>query len=54
MQFFYRYDRSPLLIVNAESIDPVNSSQDYQQLLDRIMSAGAGREFFNPVPFQAS
>lgn len=54
MQFFYRYDRSPLLIVNAESIDPVNNSQDYQQLLDRILSAGAGREFFNPVPFQSS
>ena len=53
MQFFYRYDASPLLIVNAESIDPVGNHQDYQQLLERIMRAGAGREFFNPVPFTA-
>ena len=53
MQYFYRYDRSPLLIVNAESIDPVNSARDYQLLLDRIMSAGPGREFFNPVPLAA-
>lgn len=53
MQYFYRYDRSPLLIVNAESIDPVNNARDYQLLLDRIMSAGPGREFFNPVPFAA-
>ena len=51
MQFFYRYDRSPLLIVNAESIDPVNEPRDYQMLLDRIVSAGPGRAFFNPVPF---
>jgi deoxyadenosine/deoxycytidine kinase len=53
MQFFYRYDASPLLIVNAESIDPVDNHLDYQQLLERIMRAGAGREFFNPVPFTA-
>jgi deoxyguanosine kinase len=54
MQFFYRYDRSPLLIVNAESIDPINNPQDYQLLLDRIMNAGAGRQFFNPVPFRGA
>jgi len=52
LQFFYRYDRSPLLIVNAESIDPINNGGDYQMLLDRIMSAGPGREFFNPAPFR--
>jgi deoxyadenosine/deoxycytidine kinase len=53
MQFFYRYEASPLLIVNAESIDPIDNHQDYEQLLERIMSARAGREFFNPVPFSA-
>lgn len=53
LQFFYRYDRSPLLIVNAESIDPVNDSRDYQILLDRIMNTGPGREYFNPAPFRA-
>jgi deoxyguanosine kinase len=53
LQFFYRYDRSPLLIVNAESIDPINDGRDYQILLDRIMNAGPGREYFNPAPFGA-
>ncbi len=53
LQFFYRYDRSPLLIVNVESIDPINNGGDYQTLLDRIMGAGPGREFFNPAPFRA-
>jgi len=54
LQFFYRYDRSPLLIVNAESIDPINDAGDYQTLLDRILSAGPGREFFNPAPFRTA
>ncbi len=53
LQFFYRYERSPLLIVNAESIDPVNNPGDFKMLLDRIMTAGPGREFFNPAPFSA-
>lgn len=53
LQFFYRYDRSPLLIVNAESIDPINDGRDYRILLDRIMNAGPGREYFNPAPFRA-
>ena len=51
MQFFHRYKAAPLLIVNAESIDPVNNDSDYEQLLDRILNAGTGREYFNPAPF---
>jgi deoxyadenosine/deoxycytidine kinase len=51
LQFFHRYDRSPLLIVNAASIDPVHNSADFQQLLDRILTASSGRHYFNPVPF---
>ena len=52
MQFFHRYDRSPLLIVNAAAIDPVHNSADYQQLLDRILEARSGRHYFNPAPFE--
>ncbi|MGD8977389.1 MAG: deoxynucleoside kinase [Gammaproteobacteria bacterium] len=51
LQFFHRYDRSPLLIVNASSIDPVHNTADFQQLLDRILTASSGRHYFNPVPF---
>ncbi len=51
LRFFHRYDRSPLLIVNVASIDPVHSTADFQQLLDRILVARSGRHYFNPVPF---
>jgi deoxyadenosine/deoxycytidine kinase len=51
MQFFHRYQAAPLLIVNAASIDPINREADYEQLLERILNAGNGREYFNPAPF---
>ena len=51
MEFFHRYDNAPLLIVNTASIDPIHNDADYDQLLDRILNAGSGREYFNPVPF---
>lgn len=54
MQFFHRYDRSPLLIVNAAAIDPVHNTADYQQLLERILEARSGRHYFNPVPFESA
>jgi deoxyguanosine kinase len=50
MQFFHHYKAAPLLIVNAASIDPINNDADYRLLLDRILNARAGREYFNPAP----
>lgn len=50
-EFFYHYDRSPLLIVNASEIDFINNDNDYQLLLDRILNTGSGRHYFNPLPF---
>lgn len=50
MQFFHRYLGAPLLIVNAAAIDPIHRDEDYEQLLDRILNAGFGREYFNPAP----
>jgi deoxyadenosine/deoxycytidine kinase len=47
--FFYDYDESPLLIVNAASIDPVNNDQDYRALFEQICRTHGGRHFFNPV-----
>jgi deoxyadenosine/deoxycytidine kinase len=49
-EFFYHYDQSPLLIVNATEINPVDSEADYQLLLDRIRRAGPGKQYFNPAP----
>lgn len=48
--FFHYYDASPLLIVNAEQIDLVNSEADYQQLLDQICTLQSGRQYYNPLP----
>ncbi|MCX4187853.1 deoxynucleoside kinase [Methylophaga sp. OBS4] len=48
--FFHYYDASPLLIVNAEQIDLVNSEPDYQQLLEQICSIQSGRHYYNPLP----
>jgi deoxyguanosine kinase len=49
--FFYHYDDAPLLIVNAGGIDWVSREQDYRQLLEFIRGMGAGRHYFNPLPF---
>jgi deoxyguanosine kinase len=47
---FHYYDSSPLLIVNAASIDPVHNDEDYEALLARIRGISSGRHFFNPEP----
>lgn len=51
-QFFYHWHQSPLLIVNTERINPVDSDADYQLLLDRICNAGPGKHYFNPAPLE--
>ena len=48
-RFFHFYDRSPLLIVNANEIDWVNNETCYQQLVDYIMGIKQGRHYFNPT-----
>jgi deoxyadenosine/deoxycytidine kinase len=49
-EFFYHYDQSPLLIVNAAEINPVDNDADYRLLLERIRRAGPGKQYFNPAP----
>jgi deoxyadenosine/deoxycytidine kinase len=48
VKFFYQYNDAPLLIVNAADIDFANNEQDYQLLLERIISNRSGRHYFNP------
>ena len=48
--FFHYYEDSPLLIVNAEQIDLVNSEADYNSLLDQIGSITGGKHYYNPLP----
>ena len=47
-RFFHHYDESPLLIVNASSIDPIHNDADYESLLQQILTT-RGRSFFNPA-----
>jgi deoxyadenosine/deoxycytidine kinase len=48
-QYFHQYNESPLLIVNAATIDPVNNEEHFRMLLEEINSARSGRQFFNPL-----
>lgn len=47
-EFFHYYDKSPLLIVNCEEIDLVGNDDDYQQLVDYILTLPSGTHYFNP------
>jgi deoxyadenosine/deoxycytidine kinase len=48
-RFFHEYDRAPLLIVNAASIDPVQNLADYDELLGAIRRMKKGRMYYNPM-----
>jgi len=49
--FFHYYDESTLLVVNSSEIDLVNNDEDYEQLLDYILTTRKGsRNYFNPKP----
>ncbi len=49
-EFFHHYDDSPLLIINAAEINPVEREEDYQLLLEQICSVRSGKHYFNPGP----
>jgi len=48
-RYFYDYDESPLLIVNASAIDPVHNEVDYDLLYQQVRRVTSGRHFFNPM-----
>ena len=49
-EFFHHYHASPLLIINAAEINPVEREEDYQLLLEQICSVRSGKHYFNPGP----
>ena len=51
-QFFHSYSRSPLLVVNAESINYVDNADDFDMLLEHILRIKSGRHYFNPLSRQ--
>ncbi|MCL5020457.1 MAG: deoxynucleoside kinase, partial [Bacteroidetes bacterium] len=47
--FFFRYKSSPLLIVNADQIDFVNSEKDFEKLAAEILRPRKVAEYYNPL-----
>ena len=48
-RFFLQYNKAPLLMINAESVDFMNSEEDYRALLEYLPTVQRGRHFFNPL-----
>jgi len=48
-QFFFHYTETPLLIVNTNNIDFVNNESDREELIDQIISAKQGTEYYQPM-----
>ena len=48
-EYFHHYTESPLLIVNAADINPIDNDDHYQTLLTHIQQIDAGKHFFNPL-----
>lgn len=46
-RFFYHYDAAPLLIVNADHLNPIERDEDFNLLVTRIKNMRGKREFFN-------
>jgi deoxyadenosine/deoxycytidine kinase len=44
--FFYHYDRTPVLTVNAEHLNPHDSDADLALLAERIETMRGRKEFF--------
>lgn len=47
MRYFHHYSDSPLLIVNSERLNFVDSNEHLDLLIERMTAMRGGREFFN-------
>ena len=47
MRYFHHYSASPLLIVNSERLNFVDSNEHLDLLIERMNAMRGGREFFN-------
>ena len=48
-EFFFRYDSSPLLIINTNDIDFVNNKNDLEEIIQFIRTPSEGTRYFNPM-----
>ena len=48
-RFFFHYNDTPLLVINATEIDFVNNRQDFLDLINQIMRSHSGIEYYSPA-----
>ena len=48
-EFFFRYDSSPLVIINTNDIDFVNNKNDLEEIIKFIRTPNEGTRYFNPL-----
>ena len=48
-EYFFRYNETPLVIINTNHIDFVNNSADLDLVIDYIRQPVTGTKFFNPT-----
>ena len=46
-RFFHNYDAAPVMVVNSENLNFVDSNDDFQLLVQRIEAMRGHREYFN-------
>ena len=47
-EYFFRYEKSPLLIINTNDIDFVNDKDDMDEILSIIRNPISGTKYYNP------
>ena len=48
-EYFFRYESSPLLIINTNDIDFVNNKNDLEEIMNFIRTPGEGTRYYNPL-----
>jgi len=48
-EYFFRYQESPLLIINTNDIDFVHNEEDLEEVIRHIRQPVSGTKFFNPA-----
>jgi len=48
-QFFFHYNETPLLVVNATQIDFVNNEDHFEDLVNQIERPHSGTEYYSPM-----
>jgi len=48
-EYFFRYDRGSLLIINSNDLDFVNRPDDFEEIITLIREPATGTRFYNPA-----